>query len=78
MADIQRHWAGRATGRLHPYLADDALVPVPLLPLDANVLIEDQARQVLFRPLPEGLLLFKGHLFRQGVFCAAGAERQGR
>ena len=56
---IERHRARRATGRLHPHLADDALVLVSLLPLDPHVLVEDQARQVLFRPLAERLRLLR-------------------
>ena len=54
---IERHRAGRATGRLHPDLADDALVPVTLLPLDAHILPEDHAGQVLLGALAEWLSL---------------------
>ena len=58
MTGVERHRAGRATGRLHPNLADDALVLVSLLPLDAHLLVEHQARQVLLGSLAEGLCLF--------------------
>ena len=60
MSGVERHWAGGAAFRLYPDLADDALVPVALIPLDAHLLVEDQARQIFLRPLSERLRLLWG------------------
>ena len=59
MTSVECHRAGRTTGRLHPDLADDALVLVALVPLDAHILPENHAGQVQLRSLTEGLRLFR-------------------
>ena len=59
MAGVERHRAGGATGRLNPDLADDALVLIALVLLDAHILPEDHPRQVFLGSLAKGLSFFR-------------------
>ena len=55
MSGIERHWADRATLWLNPHLADDAAITVALVPIDADILAEDEARDIFLRALAERL-----------------------
>ena len=56
---IKRLRAGRAARRLDLDLADDPLVTIALVPLDLNVLVEHEPREVGFRLVAECLRLLR-------------------
>ena len=78
MTRVEGHGAGRTIRRLNPDLADDPPVAVTLLPLDPHLLVENQARQVLLRPLAEGLGLLGGIDAQQAnIVLLAGSIEDG-
>lgn len=48
-----------ALGRRHPYLTDEAPVPIKFSPLDPHAFLEDERGQRLLRPFAEGLLFLR-------------------